>query len=119
MFSIFVHKIFNYILALVCSIILGTAGQILLKLGAKMRYENNLFMFLSPYTLVGLTSYFFAAIFFIFALKKIPISVAYSSSAIIYVMVVILSHFIFKESITINKFIGMTLICLGIYFIWK
>jgi undecaprenyl phosphate-alpha-L-ara4N flippase subunit ArnE len=105
----------NYYLALVTSIIIGIGGQISLKAGAVSSSGNKINLFLQPYVLVGLSSYFVAALFYIYALKKIPISVAYPSVAISYVAVSFLAHLLWQEPFGVKQIFALLLICLGIF----
>ena len=85
----------NAYFALVISIIIGIGGQLSLKAGAMQGIGTKLFLF-QPYILVGLSSYFVAALFYIFALRDIPVSVAFPSVSISYVAVAFLAHLIWE-----------------------
>ena len=64
----------------------------------------------------AVASAFLAAISWMGAMSKFPISYAYPFMSLAFVIVLILSNLFFKEPITISKSIGMGLIVLGIIF---
>ena len=104
----------NAYLALTVSIIIGVGGQISLKAGAIEHFGNKI-LFLQPYVLVGLASYFVAALFYIYSLKTIPISLAFPSVSISYVAVALLAHLFLGEPFGGRHFFALLLISLGIY----
>lgn len=104
----------NAYLALIVSIFIGVGGQLSLKAGALQNWGNRI-LFLQPYVLVGLCSYFVAALFYIYALKKIPLSIAFPSVSISYVAVAFLAHLLWGEPFGARQFFALLLISLGIY----
>ncbi len=104
----------NSVTALVASILLGVFGQISLKAGA-VRASNLGSVYLHKFTLLGLVFYFLAALFYIFALKKIPLSIAFPSVSISYVAVAFLAHLIWGEPFGFRQILALLLIGLGIY----
>ncbi|MEH1944088.1 MAG: EamA family transporter [Nostoc sp.] len=104
----------NPYLSLAISILIGVCGQISLKAGAIQSFGNKM-LFLQPYVVIGLLSYFLAALFYIYSLKYIPISVAFPSVSISYVAVVFLGHLLWGEAFGVNQIFALLLIGLGIY----
>jgi multidrug transporter EmrE-like cation transporter len=100
-------------------ILLGVAGQIILKVGAETSGEGVLAQLLSPWTIGGLGVYFLAAITYIVAIKKIPISLAYPSVSISYGIVAILAHFLWREPLTWQHWAGIALIGSGIFVMFR
>lgn len=110
-----------YIIFLIFSILLAVFAQILWKSFA-ISNEQLDFTFLNLLDLkliLGFLLYFISAIFYISAIHKIQLSLAYPSISISYIVISILSFFLFNEALTINKFIGSLVIIIGIYLIWK
>jgi len=103
---------------LMVGILLGVAGQIILKTGANTSGEG-LAQFLSPWTIGGLGVYFLAAITYIVAIKKIPISLAYPSVSISYGIVAILAHLLWREPLTWQHWAGIALISSGIFVMFR
>lgn len=104
--------------SLILSIIIGIIGQLLLKAGA-LSSDAGKYLFLHPFTLSGLFSYFVAAMFYIQALKEIPVSVAFPSNSISYVIVAFFAFVLWKEPFGLKQFIAFILIATGIYILYK
>lgn len=105
-------------LALGISITGGIFGQLLLKSGA-MKEGEGLFYFIEPRIIGGLFLYFLSALMYIFALKKIPVSIAFPSVSISYVIVAYLAHLIWGELFGINQLVALGLIVSGIIILHK
>lgn len=105
--------LFPYYAALVAGIVLGVAGQIALKSGA-VAATSITAQFLHPFTIIGFAIYVLAAIFYIIAIKRIPVSLAYPSVAISYVVVGLAAHFLWNEPFGLPQFGGILLIGGGI-----
>ena len=104
-----------YYVALGISILAGIAGQILLKAGADA--PDFISQILRPSTLCGLAFYGSAAFLYILALRKIPMSVAFPSVSVSYVLVAILGHFVFGETFGLKQIGGLALIMGGVILI--
>jgi undecaprenyl phosphate-alpha-L-ara4N flippase subunit ArnE len=102
-----------YYVALAVGIALGIAGQILLKAGSA-RTDDVIAQFLNPFTIVGFAAYAGAAVFYIAAIKKIPVSLAYPSVSIGYVIVAYTTHVIWGEPFGIQHMVALALITGGI-----
>lgn len=108
---------YSYI-ALGISITGGVFGQLLLKSGAIKSIDGILY-FLEPRIVGGLFLYFLSALLYIFALKKIPVSVAFPTVSISYVAVSYLAHLIWDEPFGMNQLVGLSLIISGIIILNK
>jgi small multidrug resistance pump len=100
--------------ALAAAILIGVAGQLLLKAGADRSAEGILAQFLNPFTIGGLAAYGLGAIFYIVAIKRIPVSIAFPSVALSYVLVAIAAHLLWQEALGWQQFAGIGLIAAGI-----
>lgn len=107
-------ELLQHILALVSSISLGVVGQILLKFAALRAGAGATSLFFQPTTIVGLGVYFFAALLYLFALKGVPLSVAYPSVSASYILVTLLAHFIWQEPLGLKQAVALGLICCGV-----
>ncbi len=105
-----------YYTSLAVAILLGVAGQIALKQSTQ-NAASLIGQFLSPLTIAGLAIYFAAAICYIAALKKIPVSVAYPSISASYIIVAIVAHLLWNEPFGWLKFVGILLIGSGVLLI--
>lgn len=105
-----------YYASLVSAVLLGIAGQIALKSGA-VGSETVAAQFLNPLTIIGFAIYVFAALCYIIALKRIPVSVAFPSVAASYAIVAILAHLLWNEPFGWPQLAGLILIGSGILLI--
>jgi len=111
-----------YNIMLLTAIIIGVAGQIFLKMGSLAMANlkpDSLSYFLNGSLWCGLFLYGISTIFYIIALQKIPLSIAYPTISISYIFVMILSNVIFKEKIEVAQIFGVLLIMSGVFLIWK
>jgi small multidrug resistance pump len=104
-----------YYVALGISVLAGIGGQMLLKAGADA--PTLVGQILRPTTLIGLALYGSAAFFYIFALRKIPLSVAFPSVSLSYAIVAVLGYFLFGEPFGIKQIGGIVLIMGGVLLI--
>lgn len=63
---------------------------------------------------VSILIYFSMSILWIYLIKDIPISRAYSFTALAYVFVPIIAYFTYNENISIPTILGMILIIIGV-----
>lgn len=99
-------------------------GQLILKwkidqYGALPADAMDKFLFLlrllfNPWIISGFFAAFIAALCWMAAMTKFDISYAYPFMSLSFILVFIISVFLFSEPITIQKSIGMGLIILGI-----
>jgi small multidrug resistance pump len=107
------NGLFPYYAALAAGIVFGVAGQIALKSGAEAA-PTIVAQFLHPFTILGFAIYVLAAIFYIIAIKRIPVSLAYPSVAMSYIVVGIAAHFLWNEPFGLPQLGGIVLIAGGI-----
>jgi multidrug transporter EmrE-like cation transporter len=106
------------------TIILTVYGQIVIKWQAALAGtlpagggEKILFLLrltLNPWVASGLAAAFLASLTWMAAMTKLPLSHAYPFMSFAFVLVMILSAFIFNEPLTWSKAIGMACIVAGI-----
>jgi drug/metabolite transporter (DMT)-like permease len=75
--------------------------------------EITFFLF-RPWVLSAILATLFAGISWMFALAKLEISYAYAFISLNYLLITILGVLFFNESLGIYKFLGVTLIMIGI-----
>ncbi|MBR0658217.1 SMR family transporter [Neoroseomonas oryzicola] len=104
-------------LALAAAISTSLVGQVLLKSGASDAVEaqggfiDQLFRL---HTMVGLVCYGGAALLYIVALRKIPMSVALPCTAASYVVIAVIGWAVFGESLGPAKIAAIGLISAGV-----
>ena len=105
-----------YYLCLAAAVLLGIGGQIALK-SAAAATASLLGQFLDPLTMLGFAIYVGAALCYIVALKRIPVSVAFPSVSASYAIVAVLAHWLWNEPFGWPQFGGLLLIGSGVVLI--
>ena len=98
--------------ALMAAVAASILGQGLLKAGAGA--ESFIVQLLDRRTLLGLALYGASALFYIVALRRIPMSVALPSTAVSYVAAALVGHYVFGEPLGVQQAAGITLIAAGV-----
>jgi len=96
-------------------------GQILFKIGVRGRAFDSIpevarTMF-SPVILGALVIYASATVLWLYILSKMPISRAYPIQALAYPVMLVLSKFLFNETISVARWIGMGIILIGVFIV--
>lgn len=105
---------------LLASVLLGVVGQLLMKWGIvnpKPLWNQGpavVRMLSSWPVLSGLCSYALSSLFWLLTLKQMNISVAYPMVSLGYVIVALAGYYLFSESISVMKWIGIGFILLGV-----
>lgn len=109
------------------TIVLTVYGQLILKW--RLNHFDNLPTLLSekllflvkavfdPYIFSSFFSAFLASLFWMAALKEFELSKAYPMMSISFVLVLILSYFLFNESLSVLKVVGTLLVLAGVILI--
>jgi uncharacterized membrane protein len=110
---------FEALVFIVPAIISGAFGSIYLKKGAKA-FTLNLRRFRQNYTaILGLSLFGLSMLFYLFALGHGELSILYSLSSFIYVIIAFLSQMMLDEKMNTTKWIGIFLIITGsIFIVW-
>lgn len=94
-----------------------SAGQMLFKIGA-LRLERDgaptSIPFLNVPIVVALLIYVISTMFWISALRVLPLRLAYPVSALAFVVVPVLGHYFLDEPISVRSLIGAVIIVAGI-----
>ena len=110
------------------SIVMSVGGQFFLKTGATKLGQVNasnlvshvLGIVTTPELLAGLSCYALGAVTYILLLTRVDLSVAGPAASLVYVFSVIVGYFVFKETLPINRYVGLSLIICGVILvIWK
>ena len=108
----------GHYLSLAAAILVGVAGQLLLKSGAAgaAGFVDQLFRW---HSIIGLGLYGMAAFLYMAALQAIPVSVAFPSVSISYALVVIAGNLLYGEALGWPQALGILLICSGIVILFR
>lgn len=107
------------------SIAFNVIGQSVLKSGVNrlgalnFDVSNILKAFTSPIVLGGLGFYLVGSIFWILALSHKDLSYAYPMLSIGYLLIILVSWFVFGEHITFIRLLGVVFISFGIFLVFK
>jgi undecaprenyl phosphate-alpha-L-ara4N flippase subunit ArnE len=99
--------------ALAASIVIGVGGQVCLKLGAANAGGVG-DQFLRWQTISGLLLYLVAGIVYVVAVRTIPVSIAFPSVSLSYVLMAGIDYFWFKEALGLAQLAGIALIIGGV-----
>lgn len=106
------ERVSLYWWVLAAAIATSMVGQTLLKAGAGA--PDFISQLMDARTLVGLVLYGGAALLYIVALRKIPMSVALPCTAISYVAAALIGHYGFAEPLGLARLGAIGLICVGV-----
>jgi len=105
------------------SVILGVIGQVFLKkgmIGFGGGWETLLLHIVkNPFVLLGFGFYFLSSLIWLLILSRVDLSYAYPMLSLGYIFIVFLSWLIFKEYISIFRWLGVILISLGVCLLQK
>lgn len=102
-----------YYSSLAAAILFAVAGQIALKVAADGS-ATIVAQVLNPLTMIGLAIYLFGAFFYIFALRRIPVSIALPSVAASYALIAVVAHILWNEPLGWPQVAGILLISGGV-----
>lgn len=113
------------ILLILLSISIAVGGQILLKIGMNrigsitlnsIGAIGHLFLGIvkSPIVLIGLFMYVISAAIWLIVISAVDLSFAYPFIGLTYVLILIVSKFILKESVNPIRWIGAAIITIGV-----
>jgi len=112
---------------LVTGVLLNAGAQLLLKAGTNRIGEfafsvDNVVpigmrIASSPPILAGLACYVVSVVVWILALSRVPVSVAYPMLSIGYVVNALAAWWLFGESLTAQKLVGIGFIVVGVYLV--
>ncbi|MES2353647.1 MAG: small multidrug resistance protein [Pseudomonadota bacterium] len=95
----------------------GVLGQLLLKLVALQTTGGAFVWSVIPGLIVALIIYSIGVLFWIFSLRHIRLSVAYSLSSLNYVGILFGSYYMFGEQIDAARISGVALIFTGVFLV--
>lgn len=109
------------------SVLFNVFGQISMRKGMMMFGEVNLTLgnflstviqvFTKPFVILGLIFYAVGTIFWLTALSKAELSFAYPMLSLGYVLIFFLSWILLDEKVSLLRFSGIALICLGLFLV--
>jgi len=121
-----VTKLINFGLIFI-NIILAVSGQLAIKAGMKQvgYIKGANFMplilaaFTNPYVILGLFFYVLATVTWILVLSRVDLSFAYPLLSLGYILILILSVTVLKETVSFVRILGTLLIIVGVILIFR
>ncbi len=115
------------IVLIMLSVLLSVGGQLFMKSGMNSIGKINLLQIIQPTTLfklmlnpmiiTGVGLYVMASVVWLVVLSKAELSYAYPMIGISYILTSTLAWIIFKENMTVFRFLGIVMILSGVYVI--
>ena len=103
-----------YLLLILCSVVMASFAQILLKKSANKTYKSWIFEYLNPYVICGYGIMVLGMLLNVLAYRKVDYKNGPVIESLGFLFVMILSWFFFKEKITKKKLLGNIIILLGV-----
>jgi len=110
-------------------VLLNAAAQLLLKAGTNaighfdFHLDNivpvGLKLAFEPHIFGGLSCYVVSVVIWIMALSRVPVSIAYPMLSIGYIVNAFAAAYLFGESVTTQKLLGIGFIVIGVYLVAK
>ena len=97
------------------SVVIASFSQVMLKLGAGKTYSCKIREYLNLYVITGYGMLFVSMILTIVAYRGLSYLSVPVIEAVGYVLVPVLSYFVFKEKLTRRKIMGILFILAGIF----
>ena len=124
-------KMKNFML-IIFSVVLGVAGQFALKYGVEaassqpssritesLDAKSMIAFFHSAATnkfvILGFALYLISALSWLIILSRVDLSFAYPLISIGYILIMVLSKYIYHEPLTLLKIVGTLLVCAGVF----
>lgn len=107
----------NLVLCLI-NMLLMSLGQVLFKVGSQGKTINSLSsmleMIFSPVIILALIVYAATTALWMYILSKMEMSYAYPIQSLALPLVVLISSLLFRETVPLNRWIGIGIIIIGI-----
>ena len=105
------------------TVTLFVTGQVFFRAGVDNRsfgsIEEIVRTIFSPLIFAGLVIYALSTILWLYVLTRIPISQAYPMLALAYPAMLIIAKFLFNEDISLIRWIGVGVVCIGVVLVAK
>ena len=96
--------------------VLGSFGAVFLKLGSA-KITRSLLSFVNRGVVLGVALFLFSSVFYALGIKGGQLSVLYPMVSLGYIWTLLWARLFFKEPFTRQKFLGLALILLGVFFV--
>ena len=97
-----------------CSVLISSVSQILLKKSADKTYDSRLKEYLNPLVIIAYGMFFCSMMITMYCYRYVDVSAGPIFESAGYIFVGVLGYIFLKEKFTAKKIIGMLLIMIGI-----
>ena len=104
----------GFLLLAFFSVLIASFSQVVLKLGAGKTYNSKIREYLNVYVITGYGMLFISMVITVVVYSRLSYLSVPVIEAVGYVLVPVLSYFIFKEKFTKRKLLGIVFILTGI-----
>ena len=104
----------GFLLLALFSVVIASFSQVVLKLGAGKTYNSKIREYLNVYVITGYGMLFISMVITVVVYSRLSYLSVPVIEAVGYVLVPVLSYFIFKEKFTKRKLLGIVFILTGI-----
>ena len=104
----------KFLLLALLSVTIASFSQVMLKMGAGKTYNSKIREYLNFYVITGYGMLFISMVLTIVVYSRLSYLSVPVVEAVGYVLVPVLSYFIFKEKLSKRKIVGILCILLGI-----
>ena len=104
----------GFLLLAFFSVVIASFSQVVLKLGAGKTYNSKIREYLNVYVITGYGMLFVSMVITVVVYSRLSYLSVPVIEAVGYVLVPVLSYFIFKEKFTKRKLLGIVFILTGI-----
>jgi multidrug transporter EmrE-like cation transporter len=112
---------------LLAGVLLNAGAQLLLKAGTNVLGVITLTadnwpaqfgrMALEPHIAGGLACYVVSVVVWLIGLSRVPVSIAYPMLSLGYVVNAVAAHYLFGESVTLSRWLGVGFIVVGVWLV--
>jgi drug/metabolite transporter (DMT)-like permease len=96
--------------------VVGSFGAVFLKLGSA-KVTNSIWSFINPQLALGVSLFLGSSVFYGLGIRGGQLSVLYPMVSLGYIWTLLWSKLFFNEVLTRQKFMGLGLILLGVFFV--
>jgi drug/metabolite transporter (DMT)-like permease len=96
--------------------VIGSFGAVFLKLGAA-RLNGSILSFMNSRLILGVALFLGSSVFYALGIRGGQLSVLYPMVSLGYIWTLAWSRLFFNEALTREKFLGLGLILLGVFFV--
>jgi len=117
-----------FLMILSC-VVIGTAGQLLLKLGMDQVGHfafslHNIIpigirIALNPYVVAGICCYVLSLVVWLMILSRAEVSYAYPMLSLGYIITAVAAYYLFGEDLSLARILGIVLVIIGVILIAK